>query len=209
MDRSKELRERWSLSLYDHSGSVGAPDAYYLALRLDSYMEDPYLDLDEFEDAQDAAAFIRYCAIPSLRSPSDRTIDDVNAYARDFYDRDEDGLARFMKLLRESQRAAEGPVPVAVMAMGDIVHTFNDVYESVFGGAEIEGYGALSEVLSRGLLAKGLEWGADEEGDEYPYAELARLVAEGRFDDADPRHRQLAAEYAPDGPTGFSAGSWQ
>jgi hypothetical protein len=172
-------------------------------------MDDPYLDVDGFEDAQDAAAFIRYCAIASIRSPSDGRIDDVDAYARDYYHGDEGGLARFLEMLHESERAAEGPVSAALKAMDDIVRLFNEVYASSFGSVEIEGYGTLAAVLSAGLLAEGLQIGLEDEGGEYPHAELARLVAEGLFDDADARHRKLASEYAPDGPTAWSGGSWQ
>lgn len=204
MDRAAELQAHWAAQdLPEVSAFADAPGRLYVAIVFTQWMAADWVQTCTFDDAQDAAAFIRFCLMPGLAFYSPNPNDDMRAYAIQQYGEDSEELRHFDDLTALAERAAEGPKEVAAELIDEIIQRFNDLYH---GFPELEGFGSLAAVLSKGKLREWLdeELDADPEDadeDDFPHAALARLVATGAFDESDSRHLQLADDYLSVLPT--------
>jgi hypothetical protein len=98
------------------------------------------------------------------------------------------------RLLSACDAARDFP-RAAVPLMDDIVELAREVFRS---SVEILAYGSLRDVLSADLLMVPMQQSVGVGDSDFPHAELATLVSEGRFDDSIARHLELARDYWPE-----------
>lgn len=210
MSRSEELRLRWSaVDLWEimTGGRIRRCGDYYLAFYYGFAHDAEGLSARRYDDIHDAIASVRYVLIPGLlgqmcRSPYNGPLGDANVWdiaVECFVGREESqenleiSINLLGRLLSACDAARDFP-RAAVPLMDYIVELTREVFRS---SVEILAYGSLRDVLSAGPLSAPLRQSIKDGDSDFPYAELATLVSEGRFDDSFARHLELAREYWP------------